>query len=146
MASIEKRGPNSYRLIAETGYDANGKRMKKTKTIKASTKREAQKELAKFVTEVEAGEYIAPEKMTFSTFTTEWEEKYAKKHLGKSTLNTYKHHLNNHILPIFGHIRLDQIKPIQIATFIEEMAQEALEKTAKKVVYPLPQFVIFIVC
>lgn len=34
MASIEKRGSNSFRLVVETGYDANGKRLRKYKTIR----------------------------------------------------------------------------------------------------------------
>ncbi|UOF89857.1 hypothetical protein LSG31_18580 [Fodinisporobacter ferrooxydans] len=79
MASIEKRSKGSYRLIVETGYDANGKRIKRTKTIHVSGKKEAEKELAKFIVEVEAGEYIyiAPEKMTFLHFVErEWIPKY----------------------------------------------------------------------
>ncbi|MGG0172910.1 hypothetical protein [Paenibacillus dokdonensis] len=38
-------------------------------------------ELAKFKIEVEADEYIAPQKMTFEVFVEEWRSKYANKHL-----------------------------------------------------------------
>jgi hypothetical protein len=31
---IEKRGVNSWRLVVETGYDANTKRLKRCKSIK----------------------------------------------------------------------------------------------------------------
>lgn len=31
MASIEKQSKNSYRLIVETGYDNEGKRIKRSK-------------------------------------------------------------------------------------------------------------------
>ncbi|MGG1600354.1 hypothetical protein [Paenibacillus naphthalenovorans] len=62
MPSIRKRGKSSYLLIVELGYDARGKRLQKTKTIKAKGEREAQKELAKFVVEIETGQYIAPAK------------------------------------------------------------------------------------
>ncbi|MCY7522488.1 site-specific integrase, partial [Paenibacillus larvae] len=34
MASIEKRGINSWRLIVEAGYDSKGKRIKRTKTVR----------------------------------------------------------------------------------------------------------------
>ncbi|WP_339190340.1 MULTISPECIES: hypothetical protein [unclassified Paenibacillus] len=81
MASIEKRGKNSFRLVVEAGYDARGKRIRRTKSIKANGIREAEKELVKFQTEAETGEYIAPEKMTFSSFLEEWREKYGNKHL-----------------------------------------------------------------
>ncbi|MFQ3546108.1 hypothetical protein Q7A53_18660 [Halobacillus rhizosphaerae] len=73
MASYQRRGDNSFLLVVEVGYDANGKRKKRTKTIRITDKallktnrkleNYLQKELAKFQIEVEAGEYIAPEKI-----------------------------------------------------------------------------------
>ncbi|WP_409306067.1 tyrosine-type recombinase/integrase [Peribacillus sp. SCS-155] len=130
--SIEKRGNNSYRLIVSLGYGPDGKRIKKTKTVKANGKREAEKLLAQFVTEVEAGEYIAPEKMLFSRFVEEWESKYAKKNLSPSTLTTYKHHLKNHILPYFGHKNLDKISPMSVITFLNDLSEPGRRKDGKE--------------
>ncbi|MEN9406606.1 MAG: Brevibacillus phage Abouo [Bacillota bacterium] len=128
MASIEKRGPNSYRLVIEIGYDADGKRIKKSKTVKVTTKREAKKALAQFIAEYESGQYIEPEKMTFATFVTKWEEKYAKKHLSPVTLTTYKHQLKNHILPALGHLPLAMIKPMHIVDFINCLEEDGKRK------------------
>lgn len=132
MAYLEKRGKNSWRLVVNAGYDANGKRIRRTKTVKGLTKREAEKELAKFQAEVEAGEYIAPEKMTFADFVEEWKEKYAKKHLGPKTYETYVLHLRNRIIPAMGHLRLDQIKPIHIINFLENLEEEGLRQDGKQ--------------
>src|SRR5690606_17470077 len=87
MASIEKRGENSWRLTVEAGYDGQGKRIRKRKTIRVEDKKllrapkrlqeYLEMELAKFKMEVEAGEYITPEKMKFSDFVEEWRKKYA---------------------------------------------------------------------
>jgi integrase len=44
--SLEKRGKESWRLTVSGGFDANGKRIRYTKAIKASSRREAEKELA----------------------------------------------------------------------------------------------------
>lgn len=131
MASIEKRGKNSYRLVVETGYSADGKRIKRSKTIKASGIREAERELAKFQVEVEAGEYIAPEKMNFSKFLEEWTSKYGEKHLDPNTLKTYSHMLQNHITPVFGGKRLDEIKPIHIVSFLKSLEQDGTRKDGK---------------
>jgi integrase len=87
MASIQRRGKDSWLLVVEAGYTADGKRIKRTKTVTGMGKREAEKESAKFQTEVEAGEYIAPDKMSFSTFVHEWMEKYGKKHLEAKTMS-----------------------------------------------------------
>ncbi|WP_240903857.1 N-terminal phage integrase SAM-like domain-containing protein [Chengkuizengella sediminis] len=143
MASIEKRGKNSFRLVVEAGYGANNKRIKKSKTIRIedeSLLRTTKKirdylneELVKFKIEVEAGEYIAPEKMLFESFVREWKEKYATKHLEPTTINTYERHLKNHIIPEFGHMKLNQIKPMHILTFLDKLAQPGMRKDNKKV-------------
>ncbi|GJI57966.1 hypothetical protein BATMR_09940 [Bacillus altitudinis] len=89
MASIEKRGSNSFRLVVETGYDANGKRLRKYKTIRIEdhkllkTKRKLQEylsdQLYQFKMEVNSGEYIEPEKLTFESFIYKWKEKSSTK-------------------------------------------------------------------
>ncbi len=131
MANIQKRGENSWLLSLYTGKDASGKYIRKTRTIKVEdeallkTKKRLQdyldNEFAKFKQEIEAGEYIAPEKMTFAAFVGEWREKYAREHLGDATLDTYNIHLKNRIIPVFGHKRIDEIKTIQIMNFIEDL-------------------------
>lgn len=103
MASLQKRGPNSYLLVVEAGYNADGKRIKKTKTIKSRTKKEAEAELARFIVFVESGMYRTPSKMTLAEFTVEWKTKYAQTELSPLTLKTYNHHLINHI---FRHLAI----------------------------------------
>jgi integrase len=131
MAYIEKRGQDTFRLVADTGFDANGKRIRRTKTVKCKNQTEAKKELAKFVTEIEAGEYIAPEKMTFSGFIGEWKEKYASKQLAPSNFETYITLLENQILPTFGHKRMDQINTMQILNFLEMLSKDGMRSDGK---------------
>jgi integrase len=70
--------------------------------------------------------------MTFSAFVNEWHEKYAIKELAVLTLKTYDHHLKNHILPAIGHIRLDQVKPIQIVNLLDELSKPGSRKDKQK--------------
>ncbi|WJH36823.1 N-terminal phage integrase SAM-like domain-containing protein [Paenibacillus sp. CC-CFT747] len=156
MASIEKRGINSWRLVVETGYDARGKRLKKYKSIKIDDpsllkttkklKEYLQDELIKFKIEVEAGEYIAPEKMTFEAFVKEWESKYAARHLAEKTFYTYRSNLKNRILPMFGHKRLDQIKPIHILSFWILYQPKVHVLGLEKVIYQLARLKLTIEC
>lgn len=120
MASIEKRGKGSYRLTVELGYDHEGNRIKRRKTVKCKGITEARKELAKFVTEIESGEYITPEKMLFSDFVDEWQKHHGVKELGEQTLESYRMYLKNHILPFFGSMRLSDVKPIHVMKFLTE--------------------------
>lgn len=89
MASVQKRGANSFMLVVEIGYDSKGKRKKKTKTIRIKdqsllkTKKKLndylQSELVKFQMEIESGAYITPEKMILAEFVKDWQKKYAEK-------------------------------------------------------------------
>lgn len=131
MAYYQKRGRNSFLLTVNTGYDTNGKRIRKTKTIKIedeSLLKTTKKlrdylngELHKFKMEVEAGEYIAPEKMQFKDFVIDWENKYAVKELSETTLANYLSHLKNHILPALGHMQIDKIMPVHIVNLLDQM-------------------------
>lgn len=130
MANIRPRGEKSFVLTVEAGYDANGKRERRYKTIKIEdkallkTKKKLndylEAEYHKFKTEVEAGEYIAPEKLTLELFVTDWETKYAVKELAETTLANYLSHIKNHILPAIGHMMLIQIKPMHIINLLDE--------------------------
>lgn len=131
MASIQKRGENSWMLVVEAGYNENGKRVRRTKTIRVEdeallrTKKRLQDhlnmELTKFQMEVEAGEYISPEKMLLRDFVKEWESKYANDSLAEQTLETYNGYIKNHILPVLGHMRIDQVKPMHIVNFLSNL-------------------------
>nr|WP_145402989.1 tyrosine-type recombinase/integrase [Paenibacillus xylanexedens] len=142
MPSIEKRGENKWRLTVELGYNSKGVRERKRKTIMVEdpallkTTKKLQNHLEdewyKFKIEVEAGEYIAPEKMNFVNFTDEWRKKHASKHLELTTLENYDRHLHNHILPTFGHMRIDQIKPLHVVSFLDKLSEEGSRKDNKK--------------
>jgi integrase len=139
---IEKRGVNSWRLVVETGYDSSGKRLKRYKTVRVddqallkTTKRlkdHLNDEFVKFKVEIEAGEYIAPEKIAFDAFAKEWESKFALKHLAEKTLYTYRSNLKNRILPTFGHLKLEQIKTIHIVSFLDSLTKDGARQGYRK--------------
>ena len=130
--SIEKRGKNSYRLVYSMGFDANGKRIKRTKTVHVKTKKEAEKELAKFIAEIEAGEYIKPAKMSLSDFIQLWRDNYAEKQLSPKTFETYNNYINTRIIPQLGHLQLADIKPIHLIRFLNNLKKDETRLDGKK--------------
>ncbi len=121
---VTEVGKNSWKLTVNNGFKANGRRNRKFKTVKCKNRTEAKKELAKFMIEIETGEYIAPNKMTFSMFVEEWTQKYAEKHLGPSTNELYQNLLRKRILPAFGHLQMDKITPMQIIDFLYKLQSD----------------------
>lgn len=132
MAYIEKRGKNSFRLVVDIGFDVTGKRERRYRTVKCKNKTEAKAELAKFIVEVESGEYIAPQKMLFSSFVDEWKEKYARKQLAPKTYENYLYCIKQRILPIFGNKRVDQITTFHILNFLEDLGKDGVRSDGSK--------------
>lgn len=144
LASIEQRGPKSFRLVVEAGYGPDGKRIRRTKTIRIedeSLLRTTRKlrnylnqELAKFQLEVESGEYIKPHRMTLQQFIeSEWQPKYAADpdNLSPLTAKTYMHHITNHVLPAIGHMQLSDIKTIHLVTLMNNLKKPGARKDGR---------------
>ena len=66
---LEKRGKNSCRLIVSDGFDSYGNRIKYPKSIHANSRREDDRELTKFVYEIENGLILQSSSMAFAQFT-----------------------------------------------------------------------------
>ena len=121
--SIEKRGKNSYRLTVSEGFDLNGRPMIHRKTIHGTNK-EAEVELAKFVTEVQNGLVIDGKSLKFYEFTEIWKRDYGSKELAPSTYKRYCRMLETRLLPYFGHFYINKIKPTDIMKFYDLLEKD----------------------
>ena len=121
--SIEKRGKNSYRLTVSEGFDLNGKPMIHRKTVHG-TKKDAEVELAKFVTEVQNGLVIDGKSLKFSEFTEIWKRDYGSKELAPSTYKRYCRMLETRLLHYFGHFYINKIRPTDIMKFYDLLEKD----------------------
>ena len=121
--SIEKRGKNSYRLTVSEGFDLDGKPMIHRKTVHG-TKKDAEVELAKFVTEVQNGLVLDGKSLKFSEFTEIWKRDYGSKELAPSTYKRYCRMLETRLLPYFGHFYINKIKPTDIMKFYDLLEKD----------------------
>ena len=121
--SIEKRGKNSYRLTLSEGFDLNGNPMIHRKTVHGN-KKDAEVELAKFVTEVQNGLVIDGKSLKFSEFTEIWKRDYGSKELAPSTYKRYCRMLETRLLPYFGHFYINKIKPTDIMKFYDLLEKD----------------------
>src|SRR5699024_6203667 len=119
---VQERGNGSYLLVYHVGYDADGKRIRKTKTVKAKNKTEAKKMLSAFVTEIDKGEYVSPSHLKLSDYTKTWKKEHYKK-VSPYTQETYDNALNNHILPSLGHLKIENIDPSRISRSEEHTSE-----------------------
>lgn len=128
MVNIRQRGKNSYEFTVSTGKGPNNKYGRETKTIEVTEKMSPKKlqeyleyEYAKFKEEVKSGNYIKPSKKTFEEFIPMWRTHYAISKLSPTTLEAYEGHIKSRLIPAFGYMQLDQIKPGHILEYLKEL-------------------------
>lgn len=117
--SIKKRGKDTYRLTVSGGFDHEGKRTRHTKTVKCGS-RQVEKELAKMVTEIDQGLFIGVTKFTFKTFVEKWLADYAAT-LAPKTFYRYTEVLESRIVPVLGHLKLENIKPLHVIELVNTL-------------------------
>ncbi|WP_026883471.1 site-specific integrase [Clostridium akagii] len=136
MASIEKRGENSYRLTVSCGYDNNAKQILKRRTINLSNIKpikqleEAQKQFVLFENEIKKGMYVDNEKITFEGFVEKWLSDYANVNLQPKTLFEYKKLLTR-INAALGHIKLIHLQPTHLTEFYNNLREDGIRKDGK---------------
>ena len=143
MASIKKRGENSYQITVSCGYDSQNKKLVQTKTISLDldltpkqTEKELQKQASLFEREVENGTYLDGSKITLAEFTERWLKDYAKKQLAPKTLHRYEDMLNSRILPALGHNKLDKLQPTHLLQFYDNLGEDGIRRDVKYSVKP----------
>ena len=123
--SMEPRGPNTWRLIVSVGFNAKGKRVKVSRTFHG-TKREAEKALAKLVTDVSEKRVTASSRMTVAEWARIWLSEYAERKLAARTTSAYRHIVEKRIIPVLGKIPLDRLTAMQINQFYAELKEEGV--------------------
>lgn len=117
---------NKYQLVADLGYRGK-RRLRKTKIITAKNKKEAERQLILFEAELKQKEELyfgETANITLNELYPRWKEHYAKQHYSPRTFVDNCTHLEKRILPIFGDMKLRDIKKVDIAFFISDLQKK----------------------
>lgn len=116
--TVRKTGNNRYRLE----YMLDGVRY--SEYIKATSNTEANKKLARFITEIEKGNYNKDYTFTFTELAQLFLDKYGKDNLSSTTYRSYKNMLNNHILDKIGSIKINKLKRLEVQELANFLLKE----------------------
>lgn len=98
----------------EFGPDpVTGRRRQKTSTVRG-TRRDAEKELAKILHDLDRGAYVEPTSMTVSEFTRIWLETYVKPNLRARTFARFEGMIRLYVNPVLGSVKLRDLSPRHI--------------------------------
>jgi len=84
---------------------------------RAGTRKQAETELAKRITELSEGRYVPPSVETVETYATHWIENIAPASRAAVTVKRYETLLRTHIIPCIGHIELQKLDGTAIDRF-----------------------------
>jgi integrase len=110
---IRERSPGHWAIVVEMRDPETGRRKRKWHSF-SGTKRQAQVECARLVSEVKIGTYIEPSKTTFAQFLDRWLDD-VRTHVTPKTHERYAQICHKNIAPLMGAVPLAKLRPEQIA-------------------------------
>jgi integrase len=116
---IRQRSPKSWASVLDLGPDATGKRRQKWHTVRGG-KKDAQRELARLLHEINTGAYVEPSRMTLSDYLDRWLDDYARPNVSAKTFERYEEIARLHLKPALGHHPLSKLQPLHIARYYSE--------------------------
>ena len=111
--SIRERSPGHWAIILDQRDPATGKRKRKWHSY-AGTKRQAQIECARLISELKGGAYVEPSKLTLAQFFARWLI-HVKPNVSPRTHERYSDLLNKNLSPVLGAKLLSKLQAIEIS-------------------------------
>jgi integrase len=108
---ITERSPGKWAIVLDL-YDEAGKRRRKWHSF-SGTKRQAQEECARLITEIKNGHYVEPTKQTIAEFLDEWLD-FIKPSVALKTHERYAEILQKGVAPLLGDVTLAKLKTDRI--------------------------------
>jgi integrase len=112
---VRERGKGNWYAVLSVRDPETGKRKVKFVSLPdAKGKREAQQHLARIVTELDAGEFVEPNKVTLAQFLERWLA-HMQTQVAPRTYGGYADKIRNNLIPALGAIWLTKLRPEQIS-------------------------------
>lgn len=114
--NLRQRSKGSWTLTLSWREDGQ---LRQTYHTVKGTKREAEKELAKLINEMDTGQYSPPDKMTVRVFFERWLRDHVWREgiLSPETAQVYQIIIEKHLVPALGSIRLQKLTPERIEAY-----------------------------
>ncbi len=111
-------GSDRWSIILDAVDPQTGKRKRRWHAFQG-TKRQAQDECARLITELKSGAALEPSKTTVAQFLGRWLD-HIKTQVTPKSHERYSGIVNQNLIPALGAVRLPKLKPVQISTAYSE--------------------------
>ena len=136
MGMIEKRGKNSWRVGVQIQTESGRKWVRRTIKLpsemsEARQYREAEKALARLVLSLDDEDFEPPRpRHTVRSFAELWMEQHVVPNLAAATQKNYRHFLDARILPALGDVPLEDLTPLRLTQWLNEVRRSPRISTA----------------
>jgi len=117
--TIRQRNDGRWEAIYTVGRD-NGSGKLIRKSVYGATSEEAAKKLRAATAAIDNGTYVEPEKMQLKQWLSIWLTEYTGS-IKPGTLITYESNVRLHINPALGAVKLSDLKPHNLQTFVNRL-------------------------
>ena len=127
--TIRQRPDGRWEGRVTLGRDpGTGKQVQKS--IYGATQREVRQKMQKMLVELDEGVYIEPSKITVKAWLETWLAEY-NGDVKPATIVSYRQHIQNHIVPALGAVKLSALTPTAVHRFYNELQRSGV-KTPKR--------------
>ncbi|MEI6914773.1 MAG: Arm DNA-binding domain-containing protein, partial [Armatimonadota bacterium] len=120
---IRERGKGKWSIVIDIGQDEHGKRRQRWHRVNG-TKKDAERECARLLNDLNTGGYIEPEKQTVREYLEAWlPEHKALNGLAQRTVERWEQTLRLHVLPTLGQLAVQKLHPLQIERLYRELLE-----------------------
>ena len=127
--TIRQRPDGRWEGRVTLGRDpGTGKQVQKS--IYGATQREVRQKMQKMLVELDEGVYIEPSKLTVKAWLETWLAEY-NGDVKPATIVSYRQHIQNHIVPALGAVKLSALTPSAVQKFYNELQRSGV-KTPKR--------------
>lgn len=125
MASTQDLGFGKFRIYVELGYDEQGIRDRRTKTVTATSERDLKNKVRDFEIQCFNEKDEPIDKVKFGGFVDKWFKNHVKPNLTQTSLETYEYTLyETDLYDKFAKIKLKDIKKYHIVEYFAAQKEE----------------------
>ena len=95
-----------------------GERIRKYKSVKNVTKKEAEQVMRKMIDEIEKGYYVENSKITITEWVNTWMETYIKPNVSPTTESRYRGMINRYIINVIGHVQVQHLNTLAVQKWV----------------------------
>lgn len=111
----------AWQITVELPKDAlTGKRVRRYKTVEG-TKKEAERAMHQFISEIERGYYVADNKISISEWVRTWLDVYIIPNVSPTTLSRYQGMIRRYIDPMLGHLQVQQLNTLAVQSWVNKL-------------------------